>query len=161
MSIMLSLIAAAAAPLPARPVMPQFQVVDASKCDDPAERKRVFSGEATKGISTGVAERYNQEWRTYLEARMAQIGMSKEDRSEFATGVLKSDAFVQLQNANTDLFKQMSGDLDSINASKDEVVSCRAIAHMTVILPQVVANADRQYALMDAALDAIAAKRGK
>ncbi|MFM5923367.1 MAG: hypothetical protein ACKOPG_04185 [Novosphingobium sp.] len=161
MSFMLSLIAAAAAPLPVRPVMPQFQVVDASKCDDPAERKRVFSGEATQGISSGLAEKYNQEWRTYLDARMAQIGMSKEDRSDFAMGVLKSDAFGQLQKANTDLFKQMTDDLDTITASKDEVASCRAIAHMTMILPQVVANADRQYTLMDAGLDAFAAKRTK
>lgn len=161
MSILLAILAAGTATLPPRPVLPQVPVISASRCDEPADRQKIISGKGIERAKPSVAREYNSAWSTYLEARMNYIGMTEQERAEMANSVLKSDEFQAIQSENQGLVGQMFRQVEAIGAAKDDLAKCRAIAGLTATLPPIIANAERQYMLMDKRLDAEAAKRGK
>ena len=161
MLTVLALLAAAASnpglTKPKPPVMPVLAMTD---CDNAKTRDaRLIEIDDDKSW-TGSADRFNAAWKDYLDTRLAKLGLSKSEEDAFLGKIANSAPFVALQAENEKILAKMSADFESIGDNPSDAQACKTVSGMLATLAPMLANAGKQYELIDSAITAEAKRRG-
>jgi len=158
MSLFLAALAlAAAAP-------PELKGFTPATCENPEARKALLANDQEEPLfARAMRQRTedNQKKMDVLIERLAERAkLNPEQRAEVAFSLIQSQEFEAALKEGLDGVKDMFGDLEQVMKSKDERGNCLLIVNMMARLPAIEANADKQWAIMEKALRAEAARRG-
>ena len=161
MLTVLALLAAAASnPGLTKPSPPTMPVLATADCENAQIRSIRIAALDDDQSWTGSADRYNADWKSYLDVRLGKLGMSERDKQAFMAKVANSDEFGALQTENEKILAEMSANFEKIGDSASEEQACKTVAGMLAALTPIMVNASKQYELIDNAIIAEAKRRG-
>ena len=143
-----------------RPATPAMPVLATADCENAKIRSARLNALDDDQSWTGSADRYNADWKSYLDVRLGKLGMSERDEQAFMAKVADSDEFGALQAENEKILAKMSAEFEKIGGSASEEQACKTVAGMLAALTPMMVNASKQYELMDQAIIAEAKRRG-
>ena len=152
--------AAASNPGLTKPAPPTMPVLATADCENAKTRSVRLAALDDDNSWTGSADRFNADWKDYLDVRLGKLGMSESDEQAFMAKVANSDEFGALQSENETILARMSADFEKIGGSASEEQACKTVAGMLAALTPMMVNASKQYELMDQAIIAEAKRRG-
>ena len=160
LTVLAFLAAAASNPGLTKPSLPPMPVLTTADCENAQTRNARLDALDDDNSWTGSADRYNADWKSYLDVRLGKLGMSKSDEQAFMAKVADSDEFGALQAENEKILAKISAEFEKIGGSASEEQACKTVAGMLAALTPMMVNASKQYELIDNAIIAEAKRRG-
>ena len=157
-SLALALAAQSAVALP--PVPP---LIDVAACEDPARRSDILAkdGDIQRlfAESGAAMTEFNRQKEVEMDQQLAQLDLPSEERAEFSAALLQHPRFVAAMAESNALIEQIMAEMTALTQTTDERASCRAVARMSALAPQIVAKTDAQWRIMAELVAAEGAKR--
>ena len=134
---------------------PDFQP---SSCDKPAERAAILATDPQKlpmleTIKARGVE--NEQKMDQLLTRLAERAkLSDEQKADVAMKMLDSPDFKAAFDDGMALMKKVMKNVEFVMKSKDAAKNCHALVDMMALMPEVDANAQRQWGIMRGIVEA-------
>ena len=107
-----------------------------------------------------TAEQNEKRMTARLDRLAERARWSAEQKADFAMKLLADPAFAKPMEEAATILERMMKRLESLMAEKDEARQCTIVADMLDDLPAISANAERQWAAIDARINAEATTLG-
>jgi hypothetical protein len=143
------------------PPLPSYTL---ASCDDPVQRSQILATDPEKVASLdGTKARSaakEAETDALLNKLAARAQLTDEQKAEVAMKIFESPEFNAEFDKGMKLVSAMMEHLSAIMKSKEALPNCRVVVRMMQSLPEIEANADRQWEIIRKIFDDEAARRG-
>ena len=133
-------------------------------CEEPATRTAILESNASEPLFIAAMKQRSSENERKVDALMARLAvrarLTDEQRAQVALDLLKAPGFEAAMKEGFAIVEEMLSDLGKVTRNKDERANCLTVVSMLAKLPAIEATADKQWRIMEGALQAEAQRRG-